>query len=287
MNEIVPAVVQVDTNPTNWTNDRLQTALESVRQKWGGVRGRTAALEGEVFLELARLWPTLRARGLVPDGFKLFSPTVLRWLPELAAGTLLPGLLSAFKHTDRCLVRLAELSLDNQARVLSNAPLEVWDETGSRPVPPLLMTPRQLLRVVYNKHILTPEQQAERFAAKAGVKRRKKKKEDAEPPERHFRARAVPSTGELRVGNSTVPIDDALKAIALTRKDFPPPPLELDNKEAEAQGYETLGVMMPRKMLEALNRAARRTKVPARQLAFNALCAYMGWTLDKDKTAPE
>ena len=49
MNEIVPAVVQVDTNPTNWTNDRLQTALESVRQKWGGVRGRTAALEGEVF----------------------------------------------------------------------------------------------------------------------------------------------------------------------------------------------------------------------------------------------
>lgn len=281
MNTVMPALIATSDDPNQWTKEALAEAFDKLKREWADVGRMTAEMKGAVLAKIARLWPALRSSSLVPTDSRLFSATVVHWLPAVAAGTLLPGLLVAFSHSERSISRLFELSLVDQKRVLANEEVEVWDSNKPvKKVPIMLLTSKVFLKVVYGGRILTAAEQATRFE-QAAHHTRKKKPAD-EPEERKPRVRVIPSTGELRVGGVRVSVVETLEAIGKTQKVTAPPPITSDNDQAAQLGYETLGVMLPAKLLRALEAAAEKANVPVRQLAFNAIAAYAGWTLDTD-----
>lgn len=278
----LPALIATPDDPNRWSKAALTQAFDELKRQWSDVGAKTAQMRGEVLAKIARLWPALRANNLTPTDSRLFSATVTHWLSVVAAGTLLPGLLVAFSHSSRAISRLFELSLADQQRVLDNEDVEVWDPIKPvRKVPILLLTTKAFVKVVYGGRILTAAEQATRF--EQAVHHTRKKKPADEPQERKPRVRVVPSTGELRVGGVRVSVVETLEAISKTQKTMAPPPIVQDNDTAAQSGYETLGVMLPTKLLRALEATAEKTNVPVRQLAFNAIAAYAGWTLDADE----
>jgi hypothetical protein len=141
--------VNITSNPTNLdklTDDQL---IAAIKEKLG--------ITAQQIVELCFMICCAADRGI--DVNEILPPPLRRWYKHVAAGQVLPELISRFMGMPSFLDRFARLPLPDQQRVVSDS-ISVAEPDGAvRLLPPAVWTQEQLRLVVADDHLRTPAEQ--------------------------------------------------------------------------------------------------------------------------------
>ena len=122
---------------------------------------------------LADLWSEALRRDIDLSDIRF---ALAPFLPLVAKGKLLPALVVTLAGQTRTLQRLADLPIDDQARLADGAPVAIYNpERGVEEKPLRSLTFPELASVIRDGHILTVEQQRTAIANRRTPRPRKSK----------------------------------------------------------------------------------------------------------------
>jgi hypothetical protein len=107
---------------------------------------RELSLTAERLMRCAQLWVVLRGRG---EDLSDLKEAFALYIPQIAAGTVLPAVVVTFSGRPGVLRKLARLAIDDQKRILNGEPVDVVTRPGEvRRFPISKLTPRLVNLVV-------------------------------------------------------------------------------------------------------------------------------------------